>query len=140
MGENIVPSDTNGGTILIIEDSHTQALHLQALLRQQGLDVVLAFDGETGLQMAQHLHPTLIILDVQMPEIDGFEVCKRLKGSQDTANIPIVMLTCHDEREAVVSGLEAGAIDYIPKDAFADAVLIETLRQMGFITSLPERA
>lgn len=137
MDETMKPG---GATILVIEDSHTQALHLQALLKQQGLDVVLAFDGEMGLQIAQRLRPTLIILDVQMPEMDGFEVCRRLKGSKDTAHIPIVMLTCHDERESVVSGLEAGAIDYIPKDAFADAVLIETLRQMGFIPSSPERA
>jgi two-component system phosphate regulon response regulator PhoB len=60
-------------------------------------------------------------------------VCKRLKEMPDTADTPIIMLTCRDGNEAVLEGLQVGAIDYIPKDAFSDAVLIETLRQMGFI-------
>lgn len=125
--------DAKDKTILVVEDSTTQALHLQALLEQEGLKVELASDGRAGLQMAQQLHPDLIVLDVQMPEMDGFQVSRRLKEAQDTADIPIIMFTRHDEHEAVMLGLQTGAVDYIPKDAFADAVLLETLRQMGFI-------
>lgn len=128
----------NNVQVLVVEDSHTQALHLQALLEREGLTVTLAFDGKSGVEMACQVHPTVTILDVQMPEMNGFEVCQRLKEMPDTADIPIIMLTCRDENDAVLEGLQAGAIDYIPKDAFSDAVLIETLRQMGFIAASAE--
>jgi len=121
-------------TVLIVEDSITQALHLQALLEQEGLNVVLASDGRMGLQMAQQLHPDLIVLDIRVPKMNGFQVCQQLKEGRDTADIPVIMLTRHDEHEAVVLGLQTGAVDYIPKDAFADTVLLETLQQMGLIT------
>ena len=124
--------------VLVVEDSHTQALHLQALLEREGLDVMLAFDGKSGLEMANQDRPAVAILDVQMPEMNGFEVCKQLKETPATVDIPIIMLTCRDENEAVLEGLEVGAIDYIPKDAFSDAVLLETLRQMGIIKPVAE--
>ena len=133
MLESAETLDTGHKTILVVEDSTTQALHLQALLEQEGLKVELARDGRAGLQMAQKLQPDLIVLDVQMPEMNGFQVCQRLKESQDTVDIPVIMFTRHDEHEAVMLGLQTGVADYIPKDAFADAVLLETLRQMGFI-------
>ncbi|MFP4345002.1 MAG: PleD family two-component system response regulator [Anaerolineales bacterium] len=120
-------------TILIVEDSPTQALRLRALLESEGLKVVRAEDGRRGVEQAQHLHPDLIILDLQMPEMNGFQVCQTLKEIEETAGIPIIMLTSHDEQEAVVLGLQLGAIDFIPKDVFADAVLLETLRQMALI-------
>jgi PleD family two-component response regulator len=128
-------TNVNQDKILVIEDSHTQALHLQALLEREGLKVALAFDGKSGLEMANQDRPAVAILDVQMPEMNGFEVCKQLKETPATADIPIIMLTCRDENEAVLEGLQVGAIDYIPKDAFSDAVLLETLRQMGIITA-----
>jgi CheY-like chemotaxis protein len=120
-------------TVLVVEDSPTQALHMQALLEQEGLSILLAHDGKTGLEMAQELGPDLIVLDVQMPGMNGFQVCGELKNRRATKDIPIIMFTRHDEQEAVVLGLQTGAVDYIPKDAFADAVLLETLRQMKFI-------
>jgi PleD family two-component response regulator len=128
-------TQANDVTVLVVEDSHTQALHLQALLEREGLSVALAFDGKSGIEMAGQVRPTVAILDVQMPEMNGFEVCKQLKEMDATADIPIIMLTCHDENEAVMEGLQVGAVDYIPKDAFSDVVLIETLRQMGFIAA-----
>jgi DNA-binding response OmpR family regulator len=118
-------------TILVIEDSATQALHLQALLAEAGLQVVCAQNGRAGLKMAHQAHPDLIVLDVQLPDMNGFHVCQDLKSQNDTQRIPIIMLTRHNDPEAVVLGLQTGVVDYIPKDAFADAVLIETLRQMG---------
>lgn len=135
MSKTAGTSVVDGRTVLIIEDSPTQALHLQALLEQEGLNVVLAEDGRIGLEVAQQLQPDLIILDLQMPEMNGFQVCRRLKDEDRTASIPVIMFTRHDDREAVVLGLQLGAVDYIPKDAFADAVLLETLRQMGLIVS-----
>ena len=133
MSETAETRDADSRTILVVEDSTTQALHLQVLLEQEELNVLLAHDGRLGLQMAQQLHPDLIVLDVQMPEMNGFQVCQQLKKARETADIPVIMFTRHDEHESVILGLQTGAVDYIPKDAFADAVLLETLRQMGFI-------
>jgi CheY-like chemotaxis protein len=133
MSEPAGTRDASKKKILVVEDSPTQALHTQALLEQEGLEVLLAYDGREGLQMARQLHPDLIVLDVQMPGMNGFQVCQQLKGEPATEDIPIIMFTRHDEQEAVVLGLQTGAVDYIPKDAFADAVLLETLRQMELI-------
>ena len=121
--------------VLLVEDSTTQALHLRTLLEREGLHVVWARDGRQGVQRAQQLHPDLVVLDIQMPELNGFEVSRMLKEEAKTADIPIIMFTRMDDAQSVISGLETGAIDYIPKDAFAEAVLLETLRQMGFIAA-----
>lgn len=123
--------DPNAKVALVVEDSPTQATHLQALLEGMGIRVICAINGRMGIRRAQQLQPSVIILDIQMPELNGFEVCKMLKSSPETADIPIILFTRWDASEAVQLGLEYGAVDYIPKDAFADAVLIETLRQMG---------
>jgi DNA-binding response OmpR family regulator len=122
-----------GTTILVIEDSTTQALHLQALLEEAGLQVIWAQNGQAGVKMARQAQPDLVVLDVQLPDMNGFQVCQDLKSRNDTRHIPVIMFTRHDDPEAVVLGLQSGVVDYIPKDAFADAVLIETLRQMGFV-------
>ncbi len=127
------PPEPASQVVLVIEDSPTQSVHLQSLLEENGVQVACALDGRTGLHLAHQLHPGIIVLDVQMPDIDGFQICQQLKSAPDTADIPIIMLTRHDEPAAIASGLLAGVVDYIPKDAFADVVLLETLRQIGLI-------
>ncbi len=92
--------------------------------------MVLAATGTAALIAAQKQLFDLIILDVELPDINGFEVCKRLKANPLLLPVPVVMLTTLDEAEYVMSGLEVGAIDYIPKDTFAEFVLLETIRQM----------
>ena len=118
------------GTILVVEDSPVQALALQQLLEQKGLQVLRALDGRVGVAMAEQYVPDAIVLDVQMPEMDGLEACRRLKQNPHTKNIPIVMLTAHGEPAMLMQGLDLGATDFIPKDAFSDKVLLETLRQL----------
>ncbi len=120
-------------TILIIEDSTTQALHLRMLLEGNRLSVEWADTGLKGVDMAHQLLPDLIILDLQLPDINGVEVGARLKSADDTSSIPIILMTRYDDSEMVLEAMEIGIDDYIPKDAFADAVLVETLRQMGLI-------
>lgn len=129
--------DPPSKTVLVVEDSPTQALQLRLLLEEEGLQVVCAVDGETGLDLATRVHLDLIILDIQLPGIDGFEVCRCLKELPGVADTPVIMFTRHDTPEAIMLGLEIGAVDYIPKDVFAQAVLLETLRQMGLISSPP---
>jgi two-component system cell cycle response regulator len=122
-----------GQVVLIVEDSPTQAISIKSLLIDAGLRVICATNGQTGLRLAQQVKPALVLLDIQMPDINGFEVCGRLKQNDETKDIPVIMLTRNTTPEAVQQGLEQGAIDYIPKDAFTSAVLLETLRQMSLI-------
>lgn len=124
---------TDRRTVLVVEDSPTQALHLQTMLEQEGLRVVVAEDGRIGLEKAQEIQPDLVVLDVQMPEMNGMQVCRVLSEQPETADIPVVLFTSHDEQESVILGLQLGAVDFIPKDVFADVVLMETIRQMGLI-------
>ena len=119
--------------ILIVEDSPVQALSLLRLLEKYDVDLKWALDGRIGVDMAHQFLPDLIVLDVEMPRMNGIEACQRLKKSEVTSDIPVVLLTVRDEPNYVIDGLDLGAIDYIPKDVFADAVLMETLRQMGLI-------
>lgn len=122
-----------GKNILVVEDSPTQASRLRSLLEQEGLNVTCATDGKQGLELAQKLRPDIIVLDFHMPEMNGLEVCEKLKTAADTADIPIIMFTSHDVPQTIVLSLKLGVVDYIPKDAFADAVLLQTLRQMGIV-------
>ena len=128
-------SEATPSTILVVEDSPTQALHVQNLLEREGVNVVLAIDGPQGIDLARELRPDLVLLDMQLPGMNGLEVCEELKRGHETRRIPVIMLTRHDDPQMITKGLQSGVIDYIPKDAFADAVLLETLRQMGLIAA-----
>jgi DNA-binding response OmpR family regulator len=120
-------------TVLIIEDSPAQALALESLLREEGLEVLWAPDGKAGVLKAQEHTPDAILLDIEMPEMDGFEACKRLKHSAQTADIPIVMLTVRDDTATALHSIDLGAIDFVPKDAFCGPILLETLRQLHIL-------
>jgi CheY-like chemotaxis protein len=123
----------NYKTVLIVEDSPAQALVLQQVLEQEGLQVLWAPNGRIGVAMAQQQMPDAIVLDIEMPEMNGFEVCRRLKENIRTSRIPIVMLTIRTDPSALMQGIDLGAIDFIPKDAFSESVLIETLRQLRIL-------
>jgi PleD family two-component response regulator len=120
-------------TVLVVEDSATQVMHLRTLLEGVQLNVLMAVDGQMGLDMAKSIRPDLVILDLQMPRMNGFQVVQALKQLKETVNIPIIMFSIHKDIETQNMGTQLGAIEFIPKDAFADVVLLETLREMGFI-------
>ena len=124
-------------SILIVEDSAPQALKTKLALESQGCQVDWVDSGNGGLEAAQHKHFDLIILDIELPDISGFEVCKKLKENPQLVDIPVIMLTTRDHALDAMSGLNAGAVDYIPKDAFAEAVLLETIKQIKFTPSRP---
>jgi len=119
--------------ILLIEDSRTQALRFQLELTRYGLAVEVACDGLIGLAAARSQPPDAIVLDVDLPELDGYSVCRALKADPATAHIPIVMLTHCDEAQDALAGLQLGAVDYIPKDAFAEHNLVQAFQQLGLI-------
>lgn len=122
--------------ILIIEDSTIQAEALRKLLEQHGLRVLCAPDGRVGVELAQQWLPDVIILDVKLPDMDGFEVCRYLKDNPKTENIPIVMLTVYSDLPNLRMGIYLGAVDFIPKDEFANVVLLETLRQLQVLEGM----
>lgn len=119
-------------SVLIVEDTLSQALKLKASLEEGDCYVHLAQTGEDGIAAAQSEHFDLIVLDIELPGMNGFEVCRALKKNygETIANIPVIMLTTQDKTEAALRGLANGAVDYIIKDPFAELVLLETLKQM----------
>jgi two-component system alkaline phosphatase synthesis response regulator PhoP len=101
--------------ILIIEDEKDIAQAIEYNLNKEGFKTAKAFDGLTGLKIAQEKHPDLILLDLMLPGIDGLEVCRRLKRDKTTAATPIIMLTAKGSETDKIVGLEVGADDYIVK-------------------------
>ena len=101
--------------VLVIDD--VAAIHdlLKVRLRNEALEFHSAYDGPTGLTMAATVQPDLILLDVEMPPPDGFEICKRLTADLLTQHIPIIFLTAASDTEKKICGLELGAVDYITK-------------------------
>lgn len=120
-------------TILVVEDSPTQAAQTRALLIANGLNVHLAGDGIEGLEKAVEVLPELIILDLEMPRMNGMEMANALKEDPRTSKIPIIFFTRHELPEMMSTGTEERVVDFIPKDAFAKVVMIETLKHMGIL-------
>lgn len=104
---------TMGKTILIVEDDPGIRVILKDTLTSQGYNVVTAGDGIKGLELAKDLRPDLLMLDVMLPLMDGFEICKRIRKEGITS--PVMMLTVKDEEVDKVLGLELGADDYVTK-------------------------
>lgn len=100
-------------TILIVEDEHAVARGIQYALQQEGYEVAIARSGEEGLDVATHQAPDLVVLDVRLPGMDGFEVLRRLRASG--AKMPVLVLTARDDEVDKVIGLELGADDYLTK-------------------------
>ena len=101
--------------ILMVEDDPSVVVFAVDNLEYMGYDVTVARNGKDGLKQANSLKPDLIILDVMMPEMDGFEVCQALKSKTETKDIPILMLTAKGQVQDKVKGFSVGADDYLPK-------------------------
>jgi DNA-binding response OmpR family regulator len=119
--------------VLLIEDSRTQAAQIKETLESVGLRVRVAYDGPDGIRDAIENPPALIVLDVKLPTMDGFQVCRRLKRNPTTQDVPVIMLTEKSKAQDTMTGLRAGADDYIPKDIFASEHLINTLQELGIL-------
>ncbi|PIW68435.1 MAG: DNA-binding response regulator [Candidatus Omnitrophica bacterium CG12_big_fil_rev_8_21_14_0_65_42_8] len=101
--------------MLIIEDEKDIVKMLDYNLKKEGFKTLSAYNGEDGLDMASKENPDLILLDLMLPEIDGFDVCKALKSDPKTSHIPIIILTAKDQETDKIVGLELGADDYVTK-------------------------
>ncbi|HEY6626662.1 MAG TPA: response regulator [Ignavibacteriaceae bacterium] len=101
--------------ILVIDDLPENVFILQDRLENEGYEVIIAYDGNSGIEKAYTNLPDLILLDVMMPDITGFEVCKILTNDEKTKHIPIILVTAKAGSEDTKEGLEAGAFDYVKK-------------------------
>ena len=109
--------------ILIAEDSATQALRLQSLLEQRGYRVTSARNGQLALDALAALRPAAIISDIQMPVMDGFELCRRIKSDPQLASIPLILLTTLSAPQDIIQGLECGADNFVVKPYDDDFLL-----------------
>jgi len=110
--------------VLVVDDDRVLADVVAFTLRREGFQVILAYDGKSALKRWAEDEPDLIVLDINLPYIDGFTVCKRIREQADT---PILLLTVRSEEDDIVHGLELGADDYITKP-FSPKVLIARVR------------
>jgi len=108
---------------MIVDDTLKNIQVLGTILRQQGYQVNAAQNGLQALEMVKEVMPELILLDVMMPELDGYETCTRLKANDDTRDIPVIFLTAKVEPEDILKGFEVGAVDYVTKPFNAPELL-----------------
>ena len=106
---------TERSFVLIVDDNPTNLAVLSETLGKAGIRFRVAMDGESALAQIERNHPALILLDVQMPGIDGFETCRRLKENTETQAIPVIFTTALADADSKAQGFSAGAVDYIPK-------------------------
>jgi len=128
-------------TILIVDDNPTARQTLVAMLEGENYDLQLAQDGVQALQMLEQLQPDLILLDVMMPGMDGFEVCRQIRSTPPLAEVPIIMLTALDDRESLVRGIESGADDFLskPADRRELAARVRTITRLNRYRTLMEQ-
>lgn len=114
----------NATSILIVDDSAENRLLLSSQLGLEGYHILQADGGHTGLEIAQREKPDLILLDVMMPEINGFEVCRRLKADGETAGIPVIMVTALREVQYRIKGIEAGADEFLSRPHHREELVV----------------
>jgi PAS domain S-box-containing protein len=121
---NLGESGLRGHTVLIIDDESANLGVMSDYLEGFGLGVLIARDGESGLERAQYAQPDLILLDVLMPGMDGFETCQRLKADEIARNIPVIFMTALAGTADKVKGFQLGAVDYVTKPFQYEEVLV----------------
>ena len=121
------PSNTavgeNEKTILIVDDSPTEVHVLKKILQGKGFNIEVACNGKQGVEMGQTLQPDLILMDVVMPELNGFQATRQLNKNAETSNIPVIMVTTKDQDADKSWAQRQGAIDYVVKPVSAGELL-----------------
>jgi phosphate regulon transcriptional regulator PhoB len=118
------------GRVLVVEDERDVADLIRYNLTKEGYDVVVAPTGADALKQAREVHPDLVLLDIMVPQLNGWEVCRRLKQDVETKNIPVIMVTGRVEEGDKVLGFEMGADDYVTKP-FSPRELLARIRAVA---------
>jgi len=123
--------------ILIVDDVPSNLNVLSETLVEAGYEVAIATNGERALKQLQRIHPSLILLDIQMPKMDGFAVCQHLKENPETSQIPVIFMTALNDIDSKIKGFELGALDYITKPFQHQEVLarVKTHIQLNKLTN-----
>ncbi len=127
--EEYVTSEIGGrkGTILVVDDSPTEVHILKKILEKQGYTIIEAKDGKEGVEVAIQAHPDLILMDVVMPVLNGFQATRQLKNNEATADIPVIMVTTKDQKTDINWGMRQGANEYLVKPV-APAELLNRIK------------
>ena len=120
--------------VLVVDDQPSNVELLSHILGKAGIDTLTASSGTEALGVVAQKQPDLILLDVQMPDMDGFDVCKRLQAEERTRHIPVIFVTADATREGKIAGLGVGAVDYITKPIEADETLARIQTQLRFVS------
>lgn len=115
--------------VLIVDDEPNIAISVDFLMRREGFEVLVAHDGEEGLARIRADRPDLVVLDVMMPKLDGFEVCKAVRADPTLAGVRILMLTAKGRAQEITKGLALGAEAYIPKP-FSTRELVAKVKEL----------
>ena len=127
MNNNINPSDFS---ILIVDDNATNTILLDAILKREKYRTLIARDGETALQIMQEKHPDLVLLDIMMPEMDGYETARRKSEIESISEIPFLFVTALSDTNNMVKGFKAGCSDFISKPFNTEEILIRIKHQL----------
>jgi two-component system cell cycle response regulator len=125
------PAKTRQPAILIVDDAPDQLGALRALMAQQGYQTFVATTGERAITIAQRVYPDLILLDVVMPGLDGFETCRRLKEHPGTQHIPVIFMSARADTEDIVAGFDSGAADFVGKPLRMGEVVARVRAQLN---------
>lgn len=117
--------------ILLVDDSETSLMMAKMILSKANYDILVAKDGQQGVETAARERPDLVLLDVVMPRMNGFEACAALKAKPETSGIPVIMVTTRGEGESVESGFSAGAADYVTKPVNGLELLTKVRSALG---------
>lgn len=127
-------------TVLLIDDSKIDLHVLLEMLQDHSFSVHVAFNGKDGLQKAELLAPDLILLDINMPVMDGFATCRQLKSRERTRQIPVIFLTVATDLDRRLKGLAMGAVDYICKPFHAEEVIARTQIHLELAQSIKAKS
>ncbi|MEJ2589872.1 MAG: response regulator [Candidatus Thiodiazotropha sp.] len=128
--ETPVPQGTGQkATILVVDDSPTEVHVFKKILEKQGYTILVAKDGQEGIDQAKRAHPDLIVMDVVMPVLNGFQATRQLKNSAETADIPVIMVTTKDQQTDINWGMRQGANEYLVKPV-TPAELLSKIRTL----------
>lgn len=122
-------------TILVVDDNKRNLQVVGNILHEEQYKVAMAINGPTALKLAAQLKPDLVLLDIMMPEMDGFEVCKKLKENDETREIPVIFLTAKVETVDVVEGFNLGGVDYITKPFKQKELLVRIKTHLDLLQS-----
>jgi CheY-like chemotaxis protein len=142
MAKELKPATANTATVLVADDIAANRNLLRETLEPHGYEVLLVDNGETAVKVARRALPDVILLDINMPVLDGYQTCRQLKEQELTRNIPVIFISANEGAQSLVDGFRAGGVDYVTKPFKAEEVLmrVETHLQINRLTrALRER-